>query len=60
MSLEQKRKEIELMRVRTARGEMELRIAERMEEITRLEESIKIQNQAEIKLIEELKKIKGE
>lgn len=60
MSLELKKKEVELMRVRTARGEMELRIAERMDEIKRLEESIHVQNAAEQKILEELKKIKGE
>lgn len=60
MSLELKKKEVELMRVRTAKGEMELRIAERMDEIKRLEDSIIVQNQAEQKILEELKKIKGE
>lgn len=44
MSLEKKRKQIELMRVTVAKQEMELRIEERMEEVKRLEENIKIQN----------------
>lgn len=60
MSLELKRKEVELMRVKIAKSEMELRIQERQEEIQRLEDNIKIQLQAEIRLEAELKSLKGE
>jgi hypothetical protein len=60
MSLELKRKEVELMRVRIAKSEMELRVAERQDEIQRLEENIKIQVAAEERLLAELKTLKGE
>ena len=60
MSLDLKRKEVELMRVRMAHQEMELRIAERMEEVERLNANIKIQLQSESKLLEEIAKLKGE
>lgn len=43
MSLDKKKRELELARVQLARREMEFRIEERMEEIKRLEENIKIQ-----------------
>lgn len=58
MSLEIKRKEVELMRVQTARFEIELRIAERKEEIERLENNIRIQIETETRLSDELKKLK--
>lgn len=60
MSLDIKRKEMELARVRVARQEMELRIMERQEEIDRLEKNIDIQNQSELKLTNEIKTLKGE
>jgi hypothetical protein len=58
MNLDKKRKEVEIMRVKTARHEMELRIAERQEEIARLNDNIKIQIEAETRLTEELKTLK--
>jgi hypothetical protein len=60
MSLDIKRKEMELARVRVARQEMELRIMERQEEIDRLDKNIEIQNQSELKLTNEIKTLKGE
>lgn len=53
MSLELKKKQLELSRVRLARQEMELKIEERMEEIKRLEDFIRIQleKEAEIELL---------
>lgn len=41
--LELKKLQVELLRVSAAKGEMELRIDERMDEIKRLEEHIKVQ-----------------
>jgi hypothetical protein len=60
MSLDIKRKEVELMRVKVAKNEMELRIAEREDEIKRLKENIAVQEASESKLILELKTLKGE
>lgn len=45
MSLEKMKVEVELMRVRAAKGEQELRIAERQDEISRLTEHVKIQDE---------------
>lgn len=56
MSLDLKRKKLELMRVQTAKHELEFKIEERLEEIERLKAHIKVQQETEIKLIEELKK----
>ncbi len=57
MSLEQKRKKLELMRVQSAKMELEFKIEERLEEIERLKENIKIQKQKEEELIKELSNI---
>jgi coenzyme F420-reducing hydrogenase delta subunit len=43
MSLERKKKELEIAKVECAKQEMEYKILERMEEIKRLEENILIQ-----------------
>lgn len=56
MSLEKKKKEMELRRVETARMELELKIEERMDEIHRLQEHIKIQLEKEQQLKEEINK----
>lgn len=48
--LELKKIQVELLRVQAAKGEMELRIQERMEEIQRLEDSIKISEAKELEL----------
>lgn len=55
--LDKKRKEIELMRVQTARHEILFRIEERLDEIERLKEHVKIQEQAEEKLKLEISKL---
>ena len=54
MSLEKKRKELELSRVRMARQELEFRIEERMEEIARVRENIEVQKKREAELTKEL------
>lgn len=56
MSLDLKRKKLELMRVQTAKHELEFKIEERLEEIERLKAHIKVQEETETRLIEELKK----
>lgn len=60
--LDKKRKELDLMRVQTAKFELELKIDEMLKDIERLEAAIIIQNQTEIKLKEEIKQFsqKGE
>lgn len=54
MSLDIKRKKLELMRVQTARHEQSFKIEEKMDEIRRLEEHIKIQLAHEEKLAKEI------
>ena len=58
MSLETKRKELELMRVETARKELEFKIEERLEEIARLQEHIKVQLLKEQDIKKELESLK--
>lgn len=63
MSIEIKRKKLELSRVELARLEQELKIEERMEEITRIKSTIQIQINKENELkaeITALEKQKGE
>lgn len=57
MSLEQKKKKLELMKVETARHELEIRIEERMDEIKRLEEHVEIQLKKEEDLKKEIEKL---
>ena len=57
MSLEYKKKRLELSRVSLAREEMELKIQERQVEIEKLQEYIKIQVAKELELSEDLKKL---
>ncbi len=52
--LEKKKIKSELLRVQAARAEMEYIIAQRMEEIGRLEDGMKKQTEAEQKLLEKL------
>jgi hypothetical protein len=59
MSLEYKKKQMELKRVTLAKDEMELKIEERLSEIEKLKEAIRTQEMAENKLTNELKEIKG-
>lgn len=54
MSLERKKKEMELRRVETARMELELKIEERLEEIQRLKDHIRIQLDKEEQIKKEL------
>jgi hypothetical protein len=54
MSLDIKRKKLELSRVQTAKQELEFKIDEKLEEIERLKEHIKTQEQKENQLIQEL------
>lgn len=53
MSLEEKKKELEIKRVALGVDELELRVLERLADIDRLEENIKISKQ-------KLKELKGE
>jgi hypothetical protein len=52
--LEIKRKELELMRVSTAKFELELKIEEMLKDIERLKAAILIQKETEIKITQEL------
>lgn len=54
MSIELKRKKLELSRVELARQEIELKIEERMEEVRRLEAMIEIQTNKETELKAEI------
>lgn len=54
MSLEKKRKELELARVEIARRELEFKIEERLDEIERLKQHIDIQKKREQELKQEL------
>lgn len=56
-NLELKRKQLELARVLMAKNEMEFRIEERMEEIGRLKDNIKAQEQKQNELNEEINSI---
>jgi hypothetical protein len=60
VDLKLKGKELELERVKLARKELEYKIEERLEEIKRLEDHIKIQLAKEEELDIEIKQIKGE
>lgn len=60
MSMEMKRKKLELARVELARQEQELKIEERLEEIERIKGHIEIQLKKEQELRAELSAIKGE
>lgn len=59
MSLERKRKEVELMRVECARKELELKIEERLDEIERIKSHIEVQKNTEQKLKQEIQTLKG-
>lgn len=62
MSIELKRKQLELSRVELARQEQEFKIEEKMDEISRLKNTIEIQKSREIELKAEIAAIiaKGE
>lgn len=55
MTLEKKKMKAELLRVQAARAEMEYIIAQRMEEITRLEDAMRKQEETEKVLLEKMK-----
>lgn len=57
MSLEYKKLKMELARVQAARLEMEFIIAQRMEEVDRLNDNVKIQVSKEQELITKLKEM---
>lgn len=59
MSLEIKKKEMELKRVLHAKDEHELRIAECEDQINRIKEQIKIQDDTAEKIKKELEILKG-
>lgn len=52
--LEKKQKEIEKLRVLTAKMEMELRIDQKLDEIERLKDNIKIQDEALARIEEQI------
>lgn len=54
-TLDQKRKKLDLARVKMARQELEFKVEERLEEIERLKQNIEIQIKRETELEEELK-----
>lgn len=54
-SLEKKKTQVELMRVQASKAELELRVEERLEEIERIKEHIKISEAKEIELKEKLR-----
>jgi hypothetical protein len=58
MTLEQKKYKAELLRVQAAKAEMEYIIEQRMDEIRRLEDNIKKQEDAEKSLMEKIEGIK--
>lgn len=54
MSLERKKKELELERIKLGKKELEFKVEERLAEIERLKEHIDIQNKAIEKLEKEI------
>ena len=58
MSLDLKRKELELIKVRAAQAELEFRIDESLDNIERLKNHIIVQQEHAIKLEEEIKQFK--
>jgi len=54
MSLDMKRKQLELRRVETARMDLELKIAERQDEIARLSSLVLVQQETEDRLKKEI------
>ena len=55
MKIEQKKLKAELLRVQASKAEMEYIIEQKMEEITRLQENIKKQEETETVLLEKMK-----
>ena len=59
MSLEYKKKEMELKRVEHAKAEHELRIAQCEDQIEKLREQIRIQDEAALRIKKELETLKA-
>lgn len=57
--LELKKIKVELMRVQAAKGDLEIKVEERLEEIKRIQDSIKAQEIREAELIEKIKVEEG-
>lgn len=57
MSLEKKKMQVELMRVQTARMELEYKIEERKDEIKRMMEHVRIQEEKEQELISKIQSL---
>ena len=57
MSLEKRRKALELLRVRTAKAELAFKVEEKMDEIKRIEAHIKVQEEAELRIEKELQEL---
>jgi len=55
MDIEKKRKELELMKIRAARTELEFKIMQREEEIEKMKKHMILHDQKEEELLEELK-----
>lgn len=60
MSLEIKKKQTELLRVQSAKAELELKIMEREHEIERLKDAVKLQQDKEDEINQAIKTLKGE
>jgi hypothetical protein len=60
MSLDIKRKQLELARVQMAKNELEFKVEEKMEEVDRIKGLIELQSQKESELKEEIQRLKGE
>lgn len=59
MSLELKKKEMEIKRVVLAKEEMQLRIEERLDEIERIKQQMVIQDQAVERITKEIETLKA-
>jgi hypothetical protein len=59
MTIEVKRKKVELLKVSAAKADLELRIHERLEEIERLKEHITKSEETEVKLAQEIKELEN-
>jgi len=58
MSLELKKIQVELMRVQTAKMELEYKIEEKLDEVRRMQEHITIQEAKELELKEKIQELK--
>lgn len=59
MSVQLKRLEMDLHKIRAAKTESELRILERQEEIRRIEDSLALQTKREVEIEKELTELKA-